>query len=204
MKNHLSNLFAIVTATAIFGGLIPTALAQADAGLIANFLAQAKSADDSQLGGIASELTDKIKSFGTSLGDNAAVKGKLDEILGSLTGGKDSAALTSAFDLVKEAKLTPQQTDLAKQVGNVASAFVVQKNFSTLDGAQGDVATIVSSLRAGKIAPAVPAIKNVAGNAHLTDTQKQLISSVADKYAPGLGKAKGAIDAIKKFPGFGN
>jgi hypothetical protein len=28
--------------------------------------------------------------------------------------------------------------------------YVVQKNFSSLDGAQGDVATIVNSLRSGK------------------------------------------------------
>jgi hypothetical protein len=196
-------LASIITAT-VLCHVNGTLFAQADDSLITKFVAQAKSASDSQLGGIASELTDKIKSFGASLGENAAVKGKLDEVLGSLTGGKDSAALTAAFNLAAAAKLTPQQTDLAKQVGNVASAYVVQKNFSTLGGAQGDVATIVSSLRAGKIAPAIPAIKNVAGNAHLTDTQKQLISSVADKYAPGLSKAKGAIDAIKKFPGFGN
>jgi hypothetical protein len=200
----MKKLFASLITAAVLCQFNGNLFAQADESLITKFLGQAKSAGDSQLGGIASELTDKIKSFGTSLGDNAAVKGKLNDVLGSLTGGKDSAALSSAFDLVKSAKLTPQQTDLAKQVGNVASAYVVQKNFASLDGAQGDVATIVSSLRAGKIAPAVPAIKNVAGNAHLTDTQKQLISSVADKYAPGLGKAKGAFDAIKKFPGFGN
>jgi hypothetical protein len=198
----MKKLFASIIAATVLCQFNANLFAQADDSLITKFLGQAKSAGDSQLGGIASELTDKIKSFGTSLGDNAAVKGRLDEVLGSLTGGKDTAALTSTFDLVKEAKLTPQQTDLAKQVGNVASAYVVQKNFSKLDGAQGDVATIVSSLRAGKIAPAIPAIKNVAGNAHLTDTQKQLISSVADKYAPGWQGVKGAIDGIKKFPGF--
>jgi hypothetical protein len=80
----------------------------------------------------------------------------------------------------------------------------VQKIFSKLDGAQDDVATIVGSLRAGKITPAIPAIKNVAGNAHLTDTQKQLITSVADKYTPGWQKAKSAMDSLKKLPGFGN
>jgi hypothetical protein len=29
--------------------------------------------------------------------------------------------------------------------------YVVQENFSSLDGAQGDVATIVNSLRSGKL-----------------------------------------------------
>jgi hypothetical protein len=198
----MKKLFAAIITATIFYQVTGNLCAQVDDSLVSKFLAQAKSAGDSQLGGIASELTDKIKSFGASLGDNAAVKGKLGEVLGSFTGGKDSAALTSAFNLATAAKLTPQQTDLAKQVGNVASAYVVQKNFASLDGAQGDVATIVSSLRAGKIAPAIPAIKNVAGNAQLTDTQKQLITSVADKYAPGFQKAKNALDSIKKFPGF--
>jgi hypothetical protein len=200
----MKKLFAAIITAIVLCHVNVNLFAQVDESLISKFLGQAKAAGDSQLGGLASELTDKIKSFGTSLADNAAVKGKLNDILGSLTGGKDSAALTSVFNLADAAKLTPQQVDLAKQVGNVASAYVVQKNFAKLDGAQGDVATIVSSLRAGKITPAIPAIKNVAGNAHLTDTQKQLISSVADKYAPGWQKAKGAMDSLKKLPGFGN
>ena len=122
----------------------------------------------------------------------------------SPTGGQDSDALTSAFKLASDAKLTPEQLGLAKQVGNLASAYVVQKNFASLTGAQGDVGTIVSSLRGGNVTTAIPAIKNVAGNAHLTDPQKKLITTVADKYAPGWQKAKGAMDSIKKLPGLGN
>src|SRR5260221_536565 len=83
------------------------------------------------------------------------------------------------------AKLTPEQLGLAKQVGNLASAYVVQKNFAALDGSQGDVANIVSSLRSGKIKSALPSLKNVAESAKLSDTQKQLITTIADKYAPG-------------------
>ena len=120
----------------------------------------------------------------------------------SLTGGHDSAALTSAFDLVKGAKPTPEQLGLAKQIGNLTSAYVVQKNFASLEGAQSDVANIVSSLRSGKVTAAIPSIKNVATSAHLTDGQKQLITTIADKYAPGWKKAGEAADAIKKLPGF--
>jgi hypothetical protein len=202
MKHHLAKYFAILTAAAVLGGFNQTIFAQADAGLIANFLGQAKAASDSQLGAIASELTSKIENFGTALGGNAAVKAKLDDTLKSLTGGNDSAALTHAFDLVKSAKLTPDQLGLAKQVGNLASAYVVQNNFASLEGAQGDVGTIVSSLREGKVTAAIPAMKNVAANTHLTDGQKQLITTVADKYAPGWEKAKGAMDSLKKLPGF--
>jgi hypothetical protein len=91
---------------------------------------------------------------------------------------------------------------VARQVGNLASAYVVQKNFASLDGAQGDVASIVSSLRDGQITTAIPAIKNVATNAHLTDDQKTLITKIADQYAPGWKKAGAVLDGLKKLPGF--
>jgi len=191
MKHHFAKHFALLTVAAVLGGLNQTAFAQADAGLVAKFLDSAKSASDSQLGTIASELTSKMQSLGTALGGNPAVTAKLDDTLKSLTGGQDSAALTHAFDLVKSAKLTPEQLGVAKQVLNLASAYVVQKNFASLPGAQGD-----------NVTAAIPAIKNVAGNAHLTDGQKQLITTVADKYAPGWEKAKGEMDGLKKLPGF--
>lgn len=201
MKKYLTSLLSIAIAAA-FCGFTTDAVAQADAGLVSKFLDQAKSGSDSQLGTIASELTGKMESLGTAAGGNDAIKGELDSTLKSLTGGMDSDALTSAFKLASAAKLTPEQLGLAKQVGNLASAYAVQKNFTSLEGAQGDVANIVSSLRAGNVTAAIPAMKNIAGNAHLTDGQKQLITTVADKYAPGWQKAKGAMDSLKKLPGF--
>jgi hypothetical protein len=194
--------FIVIITVAVLCGFNHVAQAQADTGLIANFQNQANSAGDSQLGSIASELTGKVQSLGTAVGTNNAVTSKLDSTLKSLTGGEDSAALTSAFGLVKGAKLTPEQLGLAKQVGNLASAYVVQKNFASLDASQGDVATIVSSLRSGNLKAAGPPLKNVATSAKLTDTQKQLITTIADKYAPGFSKAAGAMDAVKKLPGF--
>ena len=200
MKKHLTSL--LIAATAALCGFTSTAVAQVDAGLVSKFLEQAKSAPDGQLGVIASELTGKVQSLGAAVSGNATIKSALDATLKSLTGGKDSAALMSAFDLVKAAKLTPEQLGLAKEVGNLASAYVVQKNFTTLEGSHDDVATIVSSLRGGKLTAAIAPLKNVAGNTHLTAGQKELVKTVADKYAPGLEKAKGAVDAIKKLPGF--
>jgi hypothetical protein len=200
-KSFYSTVIILGTAT-ILCGLYTSAFAQADPALAAKFVDSAKAASDSQLGTIATELTGKMESLGTALSGNAAVKTALDSTLKSLTGGMDSDALTSAFSLVKSAKLTPEQLGLAKQVGNLASAYAVQKNFASLDGAQGDVATIVSSLREGKVTAAIPALKNVATNAHLTDGQKQLITKVADKYAPGWKKAGETLDSVKKLPGF--
>lgn len=197
----MKRFIVIITATVLYG-FNHIALAQVDAGLVENFVKQAQSSGDSQLGSIASELTGKVNSLGKLLGGNTSAQSGLNDTLKSLTGGSDSAALTSAFNLVKSAQLTPQQLDLAKQVGNLASAYVVQKNFASLAGGQDDVGTIVSLLREGKVTAAIPAIKNVAGNTHLTDGQKQLITTVADKYAPGWEKAKGAMDSLKKLPGF--
>jgi hypothetical protein len=197
----MKKLFVLLTVAAVLGGANQMACAQADADATSKFLDTAKSASDPQLGSIATDLTGKAQALGSS-GISDTVKTKLDSTLKSLTGGQDSAALTSAFNLVKNAKLTPDQIGLAKQVGNLASAYVVQKNFASLEGQQGDVATIVSSLRSGKIKDALPSLKNVASSAKLTDTQKQLITSIADKYAPGLSKAAGAADALKKIPGF--
>ncbi len=203
MKKPFIRLFSLVTAAVVLGGFTTTSFAQADAGLVSQFMAQANAAGDSQLGAIATELTGKIQSLGTALAGNPAVKTALDSTLKSLTGGMDSEALTSAFKLAETAKLTPEQLGVAKQVGNVASAYVVQKNFATLEGSQGDVANIVSSLRSGNVTAAIPPLKNVATSAKLTDPQKQIITKVADKYAPGWQKAKGAMDSIKKLPGFG-
>ena len=200
MMNKPSTQLLVIAVAVALGGFTSTVLAQADAGLASKFLDQAKSASDGQLGTIASELTGKVQSLGASIGKNDAVKSRLDGMLKSLTGGMDSDALKSAYQTASAAKLTPEQLGLAKQVGNLASAYVVQKNFATLQGSQGDVATVVSSLRSGNVTAAIPPLKNVASNAHLTEGQKQLISAVADKYAPGWQKAKGAMDSLKKLP----
>ena len=192
----------IVTIAASLGGFANLVFGQASADTAAKFLDTAKASSDSQLGGIASELTGKVESLGHAVGSNSAITGKLDNMLSSLTGGQDSAALASAFKLASSAKLTPEQLGLAKQVGNLTSAYVVQKNFATLDGAQGDVANIVNSLRSGKIKEAVPSLKNVATSAKLSETQKKLIVTIEDKYVPGLSKASGALEGIPKIPGF--
>ena len=202
MKKSFVNRLIVITAAASLGGFTPAVFGQADADVAAKFVDAAKASSDSQLGGIASELTSKVQSLGTATGGNSAITSKLNSTLSSLTGGQDSAALASAFKLASSAKLTPEQLGLAKQMGNLASAYVVQKNFATLDGSQGDVATIVTSLRAGKIKDAVPSLKNVATSAKLTDNQKQLITTITDKYVPGFSKASGAVNEIKKIPGF--
>jgi hypothetical protein len=202
MKKSFMNRFIALTAACSFCSVTSAVFGQTDADVASKFVDAAKANSDSQLAGIASELTAKVGSLGSAVGGNSAITGKLNSLLSSLTGGQDSAALASAFKLASSAKLTPDQLGLAKQVGNLASAYVVQKNFNTLDGSQGDVVNIVNSLRSGKIKDAVPSLKNVATSAKLSDTQKELIATIEDKYAPGLSKASGALEGIHKIPGF--
>jgi hypothetical protein len=169
---------------------------------VSNFVAQ--SATNSQLGSIATDLTNQVTKLEATLPTNSVTKGKLDGTLQSLGAGNDADALKSAYSLTHGAKLTEEQTSAARQVGNLTSAYVVQKNFSTLDGSQTDVTNLVSSLRSGNTVAAVVPLKNIVSNPKLTDSQKQLITTVADKYAPGYQKARNAVDAFKKLPGFGN
>ncbi len=195
---------APVTAPAI-ASVVETAKSVASE-LGTKLVAQAKSATDEQLGTIASELTGKVNALETAVGANDVIKAKLVNTLQSLANGLDVPAITSAFQLAEAAKLTSDQLTVAKEVGNLASAYVVQKNFAALDGAQGDVATIVNSLRKGEVLAAIPALEKISQNTHLSDPQKELIASVVDKYAPGLKKAMGSvqqgIQTLKSLPGF--
>jgi hypothetical protein len=161
--------------------------------LSSQFAKLAQSQSDKLLGAIGTDLADKVKSLTQSPGVSDTVKTQLDSSLQSLMNGKDSSALNTALQPSQGAGLTAQQVQLAKEVGNLASAFVVQKNFAGLEGAQGDVATIVSSLRKGEITAALPPIQRVAQNASLTPQQKELVSSQADHYAPGLKKATDSL-----------
>jgi len=170
--------------------------------LATQFAQAAAAQSDKLLGTIGGELASKAKSLTQSLGANDALTTQLDGALQSLTDGKDSSALSQVFQVAQAAtNLTPPQQQLAREVGNLTSAFVVQKNFAALDGAQGDVAGIVNALRQGNITTALPAIQNVAQNASLTPPQKQLITSLADQYAPGLKKAAGSLQqGLKSLP----
>jgi len=180
----------------------PTATKAAVTDLSGQFAQAAAAQTDKLLGSIGGDLAGKVKSLSQSLGVNDALKSQLDGALQSLTAGKDSSALGQVFQVAQAAtQLTPQQKQLAKDVGNLASAYVVQKNFSSLDGAQGDVAGVVNALRQGDITAAIPPLQNLAQNAGLTPSQKELIGPLADQYAPGLKKAAGTLQqGLKSLP----
>jgi hypothetical protein len=162
-----------------------TSAVVASTDLVGQLLAAPGLKSDEVLGSVARDLGSKAAGLGTSLASQPAVKEQLDSALKSLAGGKELAAL-DLISKVSQAKLTPEQTQVATQVKDLATAYVVQRNFGALEGAQGDVTQIVSGLRKGEVATVVPAVQKVLDNAKLTAPQRQLLTDVADRYAPGF------------------
>ncbi len=173
--------------------------------IASQFLSMAKGQKDNVLNSIGRDLGLKAKSLSDSCGANESVKTNLDKTMTAMLQGQDTQALAPAFQVSQGLNLTPPQLQLAKEVGNLASAFVVQRNFASLSGAQGDVATLVNSLRGGEYAAALPPLQKIMNNASLTPAQKDLVGSLADKYAPSLKQAAGSLqqglDTLKGLPG---
>ncbi len=173
-------------------------------GLGQQLLASAKNQTDGVLSSITTDLGGKLGVLGQSLTQTPAVKQQLDGAVKSLLAGQEVEAL-GAYAKMADAKPTAEQAKLLKEVKDLTAAYVVQKNFATLSGSEGDVAQIVSSFRKGEAMSALPAIQKVSQNAQLTSAQKELLSSVADKFAPGAKKAGEALQqGLKGLKALGN
>jgi len=169
---------------------------------VSQFAATAASQPDQTAASIGNDLAAKANSLAQSPQGTPELKTQVGSAMQSLSAGKDGNALTTLYQQAKQANLTPQQSQLAKEVSHLASAYVVQRNFSSVNGAQGDVATLVNSLRKGSVAPALPALKSLAQNASLTPQQKDLVSTIADQYAPGLKTATDSLtQRLHSIPG---
>lgn len=206
-KHFNTQLFcaAAVAALTIF----PVSFASAqDSAALSSVLSQltssSQSSTDSTLKSLGSELAAKSQSLGTSLAANPSTQSQLTGALESLMGNKGGETM-AAFQKLSAAKLTPEQTGLAKQVGQVGSAYLVQKNLGSLEGSQSDVAQIVSSLHKGNYTAALPAIKKVSQNVNITPAQKDLLTSMAGKLMPGAGKLGNSLSGgLNSLPGFGH
>lgn len=191
----------LLAALAFAGTQLAAAATLAD--LLGQLKTSAAASGDATLKSLASDLGTKATKLNTSLTTNAAAQGQLQTAVQALTTGNGSGSLGTLTKLT-QAQLTPDQMKLAKEVGNIGSAYVVQKNFSSLDGAQGDVAQIVNSLRKGQPTAALPALQKVGQNAALTAPQKDLLGSLADQYAPSARKLGNSLESgLKSLPGFG-
>jgi hypothetical protein len=164
-------------------------------------LSQVKS--DDVLGAISKDLGPKLQSFAGAVGADKAVESQVQSTIQSLLAGR-SAETVDLVSKLTQAKLTPEQMAMAKDVKNLAAAYVIQKDLSSVEGAQGEISTMVNSFRKGEVAMALSVAPDVLKKAKLTGPQKDLLTSIADKYAPGLKKAGDAVQGgLKgvKLPG---
>lgn len=101
------------------------------------------------------------------------------------------------------ASLTPAQTQSLKQVGQLASAYLVQDNFAGIAGLEGDVGSLVQALRTGDYTAAIAPLQKLSQSNKLTQGQKDLVLGIADRYAPSVRKAGAAVkqglDVLNSF-----
>ena len=152
---------------------------------------------DGKLAELTKDLTEKVKSFSDTLTSDAPLKDKLQAAVESLSKGEDGESL-GALQQIKQANLTPAQTQLVSEVQNVWSAVVVQKNFAGLSAGEGEVGNIVNALQGGDTATALTNLKQLAAKASLSPQQKELINKIVTQYAPGLGDAGAAAQESLK------
>ena len=178
--------------------------ASALSGVLGQLQTESQSSADTTLKSLGGELGTKAQALSTSLAGKPDLQNQITGALQSLLGPKGADSL-AAFQKLSTAKLTPDQMKLAKDFGHVGSAYLVQKNLGSLDGSQTDVAQIVSSLHKGNVSAVLPAIQKVSQSAKLTPEQKDLLKTLADKYAPGVKKAGDAINGgMNSLPKIGN
>ena len=205
MKSRIVRMLCLGTSAALIVASGGFASAQGTASLtdlLGQLKTAASSSGDATLKSLGGDLSSKIQSLNKSLTGKPDTQNQVSGALQSLLDNKGGDSL-GAFQKLSQAKLTPEQTKLAKDVGHLGSAYLVQKNLASLEGSQSEVGQIVGSLRKGNVTEALPAIQKVSQNAKLTPAQKDLLTSVADKFAPGASKVSGALKGVKGIPSLG-
>lgn len=160
------------------------------------FLSAAKK--DPTLQSIGSELVKSAQ----DLAKDQVLKGQLDPVLENLGLGNGPQTL-AVLQKLGNASLTPAQTQSLKQFGQLASAYLVQDNFSGIAGLEGDVGSLVQALRTGDYTGAITPLQKLSQSNKLTQGQKDLVLGIADRYAPSVRKAGAAVkqglDVLNSF-----
>jgi hypothetical protein len=147
---------------------------------------------DAVLAGLGQDLGKMASTLAQSVSADSGLKGSIENTVRSVAGGQELQALDLAHKLT-EAKLSPEQLKLAKELKDTVAAYAVQRQLSGVEGVQGDVASVVNGLRKGEVLTALPAVQRIAQNAKLSDAQKQFVSALSDRYAPSLKQAADAL-----------
>ena len=158
---------------------------------------------DALLKGISGDFQGRVSKLGESLKTNEALMQQLNVGVQAMLGNNDVDAV-GALGKLTAARLTPEQTTLAKEAYNAGAAFVTQRNFSSLKGSSSDVAKLVNSVWKGNYTEALPPLQKIYGQTTLTQPQKELLGATYDQYMPAgwkdaAGKLQQGVDALKKF-----
>lgn len=161
-----------------------------------------QSNSDSTLKNISADLSTRVSKFGDSIKTNGAVKAQLSSAMESLLGKNDAEAV-SGLGKLTDLKLSPEQSTLAKEVYNAGAALVTQRNFSSLEGMNSEVTSVVNSVWKGNYSQALPPLQKIWTQAKLTDSQKNLLGTTFDKYSPGwrdnAATVQKGLDTLKGF-----
>lgn len=155
---------------------------------------------DSVLKSIGADLETRVGKLAQSLAGNEAVKDQLSTSVKALLGNQDVDAV-AALNTLAAARLTPEQTALAKEVYQTGAAFVTQRNFASLPGVGSEVGQLVNAVWKGNYTQALVPLQKVYGKASLTPAQKNLLATTFDPYLPkGWKEAAGALQqGVEQF-----
>jgi len=158
---------------------------------------------DELLKNISSDLETRVKTLAGSLAGNETVQQQLNTSVQALLGNEDVDAIES-LNKITAAKLTPEQTTLAKDVYNTAAALVTQRNFSSVEGMNSEVGQLVNAVWKGNYSQALPPLQKLYSQATLTPAQKNLLGATYDQYMPdgwkeAAGTLQQGVDAVKKI-----
>lgn len=152
---------------------------------------------------ISTDLQQKVQKLSDSTKGDETLTAKLTTAVKSLVNHDDSQAV-SGFGGLSAAKLTPEQTAMAKDVYNAAAALVTQRNFSSVEGMNTDVSQLTTAVWKGNYTQAVPPLQRLYNQSTLTTEQKDLLGKMYDNYMPAgwkdsAGKLEQGLNALKKI-----
>lgn len=173
------------------------------ADLSQQLIASGKGATDALSKNISADLQTRVQKLGESLKSNETLAQQLGSAVTALLGNQEGEAVVGLSSLTA-AKLTPEQTTLAKDAYNAAAALVTQRNFSSLEGMNSNVSQLANAVWKGNYTEALPPLQKLYSQTSLTAPQKELLGKMYDGYMPAgwkdsAAKLQQGVDALKKF-----
>lgn len=122
----------------------------------------------------------------------------VEGLLGGLVKGDASSALSQLGGLLGQTgSMNTQQKDLVGEVRNLASAWLIDKQFAGT-ALEGKAGPLIQGLMKNEWAQSLLGLKSLGTSKDLSAGQKGLLDSFLEQFAPeGLKGAGGALDLLK-------